>query len=128
MHFRLRIPEALKNRIEAAALASRRSMTAEIIARLEQSVEIDDLHEKPGEQAVLLAPLLQAVDEQLRQRFEPYISSLNKALEVALDPSVTNEQRAEMRAGLAEANSKTPQRSRKSTKAGAAAASKGGRP
>ena len=42
LHFRLRIPEALKERIEAAALANNRSMTAEIIIRLEKSFEFAD--------------------------------------------------------------------------------------
>ncbi len=36
----LRIPSALKERVEAAALANRRSMNAEIAARLEQSFEV----------------------------------------------------------------------------------------
>ncbi|WP_234836710.1 Arc family DNA-binding protein [Sinorhizobium meliloti] len=34
LHFRLRIPEALKRQIEEAAKANNRSMTGEIIARL----------------------------------------------------------------------------------------------
>lgn len=37
LHFRLRIPPDLKNRVEAAAADAKRSMTAEIIARLENS-------------------------------------------------------------------------------------------
>jgi Arc-like DNA binding domain len=37
LHFRLRIPEALKNQIEKAAAANKRSMTSEIVARLEGS-------------------------------------------------------------------------------------------
>lgn len=36
LHFRLRIPDELKTKIEAAAAKSRRSMTAEIVARLEE--------------------------------------------------------------------------------------------
>lgn len=39
LHFRLRIPEDLKARVEASAEASHRSMTSEIISRLEQSFE-----------------------------------------------------------------------------------------
>lgn len=57
LHFRLRIPEALKERIEAAAASNNRSMTAEIISRLEVSFDreadwenalknIDDLMER----------------------------------------------------------------------------------
>jgi RNase H-fold protein (predicted Holliday junction resolvase) len=37
LHFRLRIPEELKAKIEGAAQSNRRSMTAEIIDRLEAS-------------------------------------------------------------------------------------------
>lgn len=37
LHFKLRIPEDLKRRIAAASRASERSMTAEILARLEAS-------------------------------------------------------------------------------------------
>ncbi len=38
LHFRLRIPEELKKRIEAYAGLNNRSMTAEIISRLEDSI------------------------------------------------------------------------------------------
>lgn len=38
-HFRLRIPEELKARIEAASLEARRSINAEIVARLEASFD-----------------------------------------------------------------------------------------
>lgn len=41
-YFRLRIPEALKARVEKSAAESNRSMTAEIISRLEQSYSITD--------------------------------------------------------------------------------------
>lgn len=39
LHFRLRIPEHLKNQIEDAAERNSRSMTAEIIARIEESFQ-----------------------------------------------------------------------------------------
>jgi ATP-dependent DNA ligase len=39
LHFRLRIPEELKQKVERAADQSHRSMTAEIVARLESSFE-----------------------------------------------------------------------------------------
>lgn len=41
LQFRLRIPEALKAQIEKSAAENNRSMTAEIISRLERSYEID---------------------------------------------------------------------------------------
>jgi hypothetical protein len=42
LHFRLRIPDGLKAKIEEAARANQRSMTGEIIARLEKSFRDDD--------------------------------------------------------------------------------------
>jgi hypothetical protein len=39
LHFRLRIPDELKARVENAASENRRSMTAEIIDRLEKSFQ-----------------------------------------------------------------------------------------
>lgn len=42
-YFRLRVPEKLKAQIEKSAAASNRSMTAEIISRLEKSYESDEL-------------------------------------------------------------------------------------
>ncbi|MDX0057924.1 Arc family DNA-binding protein [Sinorhizobium meliloti] len=42
-HFRLRIPEDLKSRIEDAATRNRRTMTSEIIARLESTFSREDV-------------------------------------------------------------------------------------
>jgi plasmid stability protein len=41
LHFRLRIPEDLKKRVEVAASENHRSMTAEILARLESTFLLD---------------------------------------------------------------------------------------
>lgn len=40
LHFRLRIPEKLKGLIEQAATSNNRSLTAEIVSRLERSFDI----------------------------------------------------------------------------------------
>ncbi|MDE3789603.1 Arc family DNA-binding protein [Sinorhizobium meliloti] len=42
-HFRLRLPEDLKSRIEDAATRNRRTMTSEIIARLESTFSREDV-------------------------------------------------------------------------------------
>ncbi|HEV7307289.1 Arc family DNA-binding protein [Ensifer sp.] len=59
-HFRLRIPETLKDQIETAARSNARSMTAEIVERLERSFalksetdggiagEIEDIRDRLG--------------------------------------------------------------------------------
>lgn len=41
-HFRLRIPEALRNRIADAAFDNHRSLNAEIVARLSATLDMDD--------------------------------------------------------------------------------------
>ncbi len=41
-HFRLRIPEVLRDRIRASSEANYRSMTAEIVARLVQSYRLEE--------------------------------------------------------------------------------------
>lgn len=41
LHFRLRIPEELKVRVEASAEVNNRSMTAEIVSRLAESLDND---------------------------------------------------------------------------------------
>lgn len=46
LHFRLRIPEALKALIEEAARANNRSMTAEMVSRLERSFDLDNKTEE----------------------------------------------------------------------------------
>nr|WP_108606775.1 Arc family DNA-binding protein [Aminobacter sp. MSH1] len=47
LHFRLRIPEELKQRIAVAASENHRSMTAEIIARLEASFAMEATPDRP---------------------------------------------------------------------------------
>ncbi|WP_173422591.1 Arc family DNA-binding protein [Ensifer adhaerens] len=59
-HFRLRVPEVLKQQIEAAARTNARSITAEIVERLERSFalasendgglasEIEDIRDRLG--------------------------------------------------------------------------------
>ena len=66
-HFRLRFPDALREKVEAAAKANHRSMTAEIIARLEASFQsppqmgsIFGLGGPPGDEA---KELVRKVDE-----------------------------------------------------------------
>ena len=42
-HFRLRIPQDLKAKVEEAAHESRRSITAEIVSRLQLSFDLDNV-------------------------------------------------------------------------------------
>lgn len=43
LHFRLRIPEDLKKRLRRASVLNARSITAEIIARLDASFVVNDI-------------------------------------------------------------------------------------
>lgn len=64
----LRMPEALKADLEAAAVKNKRSLTAEIIARLEASLG-------PEPATAAIATLLQAQEERLKSWLQ---ESLNK--------------------------------------------------
>jgi leucyl aminopeptidase (aminopeptidase T) len=80
LHFRLRIPEGLKKEVEAAAAENRRSMTAEIISRLEQSFLNDGK----------LAQMVDAIAEQSAKLHEAYntityLEDVRKALEDQLE-------------------------------------------
>lgn len=44
--FKLRVPPVLRNQIEQAALASRRSMNAEVVIRLEASFTQDKIKQE----------------------------------------------------------------------------------
>lgn len=65
LHFRLRIPPALKARVQAAAAANRRSMTAEIVDRLEQSFE--PLIDLPPNEITLSQDELLSMDRLMRE-------------------------------------------------------------
>ncbi|MBL4833652.1 MAG: Arc family DNA-binding protein [Pseudomonas sp.] len=76
----LKIPKALKDKLKVAAKVSRRSMTAEIVARLEESLTGDI---EPGE----LVPAYQALEiaESARTRLRSVIEAraveaINKAM------------------------------------------------
>jgi len=56
----LRIPLDLKKRLESAAGENHRSMTAEVIARLEQSLETQDLKSALGQ-------LVATIDQKARE-------------------------------------------------------------
>lgn len=63
LHFRLRIPEELKLRVSAAARANDRSITAEIIARLESTFSSDTIDPTDTELVDMVADL-----ERLKRR------------------------------------------------------------
>jgi uncharacterized protein YnzC (UPF0291/DUF896 family) len=60
-YFRLRIPESLKAKVEAASVESRRSMTAEIIDRLERSFAVEAELTGMQAEAVVLEERLQSL-------------------------------------------------------------------
>ena len=85
LHFRLRIPDALKAKIEEAAAQNKRSMTAEIIARLE---EYDALSRSPIK---LPRGLFYRVDEAAIRRQRSVYEEVIQALEAAYPAPVANE-------------------------------------
>ncbi|MBD9675528.1 Arc family DNA-binding protein [Pseudomonas sp. PDM18] len=68
--YKLRIPEDVKSALEEAAKESKRSLNAEIVARLERSIEADkigltaDLMDTLALQAILTLTLLNDLDTE----------------------------------------------------------------
>lgn len=55
LHFRLRIPEDLKKQIAASARANDRSLTAEIVARLQSSYDASGVDPSDAEMVDIVA-------------------------------------------------------------------------
>lgn len=70
LHFRLRIPEELKSRIEKSAAENNRSMTAEIVSRLERSFDIEPLWEDTISNVEYLLERADRIEEVLRAHDE----------------------------------------------------------
>jgi hypothetical protein len=68
-HLRVRISEALKARIEAAAASSGRSVTAEIVSRLEKSLDEDPTISQLQGSVSLLQSKMDEVEQELRLVF-----------------------------------------------------------
>jgi bacterioferritin (cytochrome b1) len=82
LHFRLRIPEELKQRIETHAELNHRSMTAEIISRLTDSLNDDArLRIKEEEIRVLREDLAfqKGMASSLRHGMQIFIEHLSRA-------------------------------------------------
>ena len=75
--YMLRLPDGMRDRIKAAAEANNRSMNAEIVARLEQSLARDD---RPSTEQMQLAALTQE-----RMRIEEEIAALEAARKEAVN-------------------------------------------
>lgn len=67
LHFRLRIPEGLKGKLKAVAIANERSLTAEINARLEMSFLFEDVRDHADLDDIDLVDVL-ADMERLKQK------------------------------------------------------------
>ncbi|MDX1222397.1 Arc family DNA-binding protein [Sinorhizobium medicae] len=119
LHFRLRIPEELKKRVEEAAANNQRSMTAEIVERLDwsfdrateeranflklvhdQDTEIQELRErlkKPSAEIGRLKQLLadeRDANRKLESIMEAQFDVLNRSTDVLRSASAQSQQQA----------------------------------
>lgn len=81
LHFRLRIPEELKAQIEVAAIDNHRSMTAEIVARLYDSLDVSALKSGHAERDLALERCEEIRD--IQAKFIESLSAENEALKKA---------------------------------------------
>lgn len=87
LHFRLRIPEDLKKRIEQAAIENHRSMTAEIVARLYDSMDLATLRATFADSDLALEHC-----DQIREVQAKYIEALAAENEALKKAGVAGEQ------------------------------------
>lgn len=82
---RVRIPEELKGKIEVKARTNRRTLTAEIVARLEASVAQDDLFgkskgfEESTDEIQILAKKLDQLKERYKRQYQAEFLIENQA-------------------------------------------------
>lgn len=87
LYFRLRLPEDIKNRVQEAAEANHRSMTAEIISRLEASFapEAPELASGLAEAVSIIERQKDIIDRQGAQ-IEKILSEIIEAMSVRHSP------------------------------------------
>ena len=68
LQINIRIPHDLKDRLDAASASASRSLTAEVVQRLEQSLRLDEIAATPSsELADQLVVLLKQAEELVKQ-------------------------------------------------------------
>ena len=68
LQINIRIPPELKDRLDAAATSASRSLTAEVVQRLEQSLRLEEIAAMPSsELAEQLVGLLKQAEELAKQ-------------------------------------------------------------
>lgn len=87
LHFRLRIPDDLKTRIEEAAAAKRRSMTAEIVARLEE-------YEALNLRGETLTSFAERKESQIEELQKSRVPQLPRGLFYRVDAAATQRKRS----------------------------------
>lgn len=108
-HFRLRIPEDLKLRVERAAHTNRRSINAEIIARLEQSFPAEPISSLPGEADITddeAKELVEAIFRTIDRYKKPKMTIVEKTRS-SEPPGITSEPQKSAAPGI-----KTPKAKR----------------
>ena len=81
LHFRLRIPEELKAKVEESASDNHRSMTAEIIARLEESFAVPTNNGIKGEDLARTTKALSEAIAEIKGETRHYIFAMRFILE-----------------------------------------------
>jgi len=87
LHFRLRIPEDLKAKVEVAAAENHRSMTAEIVARLYESFDPEAISQE-------FADHIQALhhSEEVREMQAKYVEAVSRENEALRKAGINAEQ------------------------------------
>ncbi|MGO7210251.1 Arc family DNA-binding protein [Rhizobium ruizarguesonis] len=82
--FGLRMMPDLREKLEGAAFRNGRSMNAEIVSRLSESLEMDEAMDEgindPDAAFASMKPVLELVSKEIAQRYEDRLASMEKAI------------------------------------------------
>ena len=108
--YQLRFPPGLRDKLKVAADRNSRSMNAEIVARLVETFENDDVMESPSAAAEALKPILDMAKADLAERYEERIGAVEKLLSEISDHiekgNLTDADKRELEGSIAKRRSK----------------------
>lgn len=80
--FVLRLPDGMRDQIKEKAEGNSRSMNAEIVARLAESLEMEALADNPAISADVLRPVLETMGQEMKSQFERRLASIESVVEL----------------------------------------------
>ncbi|MBN9052572.1 MAG: Arc family DNA-binding protein, partial [Rhizobiales bacterium] len=78
----IRLPDGMRDKLKSRAADNNRSMNAEIVARLSESLEMEKLADDPAASADVLRPVLETMGQEMKSQFERRLASIESVVEL----------------------------------------------